>query len=114
MYNPFGLPLIYNPLGPWNAWFAFSTQPARIWTATLCGMAEGWSKVAETGRSVTDKGAETGRRVTDNIIDAEARFAEAASRSTKRRAAAKRRKGHIIRSGRVEPRVKKHRRRRRA
>jgi hypothetical protein len=103
MYNPFGLPLIYNPLGPWNAWFAFSTQPARIWTATLCGMAEGWSKVAETGR-----------RVTDNIIDAEARFAEAASRSTKRRAAAKRRKGHIIRSGRVEPRVKKHRRRRRA
>ena len=71
MYNP----LMYNPL---NAWFAFSTQPVRVWTAMLRGIAEGMAK----------DDAENDRTAADNVIDAEARFSESASRPKRRVAAA--------------------------
>jgi len=94
MYNP----LMYNPL---NAWFAF--QPVRVWTAMLRGIAEGMAK----------DDAENDRTAADNVIDAEARFSESASRPKRRVAAAAVRNGHK-RSGRVKPRGKKVRKRRAA
>lgn len=112
MYNPLGLPPIYNPLGPWNIWFVFSSQAMRVWTGTLRGITEGWAKA----------NAETDRIVTGNIIDAEARFSEAANRATKHRVAKEasaiptkrdRRNRHRVVSDRVAARVKKNQKRRR-
>jgi hypothetical protein len=91
---------MYNP---WNFWFAYWSQPARVWSGTLRGIAEGLAK----------DNAETGRTATDNVIDAEARFSESASRPKRRVAAAAVRNRHK-RSGRVERRGKKVRKRRAA
>jgi len=85
---------MYNPL---NAWFAFSSQPAQVWTGVLRGMAEGWAK-ADTG---TDTLAPEGH-------------SEAANKPKKHRVAAKRIKRHIVRSSRVKLPVKKVRTRRAA
>jgi hypothetical protein len=91
---------MYNP---WNFWFAYWSQPARVWLGTLRGVAEGLAK----------DNAETVRRATDNVIDAEARFSESASKPKRRVAAAAVRNTHR-RSGRAERRGKKVRKRRAA
>jgi hypothetical protein len=88
---------------PWNFWFASWTQPARVWSGTLRGIAEGLAK----------DDAETGRTATHNVIDAEARFSESASKPKRRVAAAAVRNRHK-RSGRVQRRGKKVRKRRAA
>ena len=49
-----------NPLGPWNAWFALSTQAARMcWDALLLRclrVAQGGAKArTETQRMITEK-----------------------------------------------------------
>jgi hypothetical protein len=99
-----------NPLGPWNMWFAVSSQPARIWTGVLRGMAQGWAKAD----------AETDRTVIENVGGAQTNIAAAASKLTKHRVAKEalavpakrgRRKRHRVRSGRVDHRVKKNRKR---
>jgi hypothetical protein len=89
---------MYNP---WNFWFACWSQPARVWSGTLRGIAEGLAK----------NNAESGQTATDNVIDAEARFSESASRPKRRVAAAAVRNRHK-RSGPVKPRGKKVRKRR--
>jgi hypothetical protein len=91
---------MYNP---WNFWFAYWSQPARVWSGTLRGIAEGLAK----------DNAQTGRTPADNVIDAEAQFSESASRPKRRVAAAAVRNEHK-RSGRVERRDKKVRKRRAA
>src|SRR6516225_3634553 len=56
---------MFNPLGPWNAWFALSTQAARMcWDAQAVillrclRVAQGGAKVrAETQRMITEKAA---------------------------------------------------------
>jgi hypothetical protein len=111
MYNPLGLPLMYNPLGPWNAWFALSSQAARVWAGTLRGIAQGCAKAD----------AETDRMVTENVGTAEAQISEAARKSNNKHQGAKkalavaakrnRRNRHRVRAGRVGHRVKKIRKR---
>jgi len=91
---------MYNP---WNFWFAYWSQPARVWAGTLRGIAEGLAM----------NHAESGRMATDNVIDAEARFSESASRQKRRVAAAAVRNRHR-RSGPVKPRGQKVRKRRAA
>jgi hypothetical protein len=107
MYNPVGLALMYNPFGPWNAWFALSSQAARGWTDAWRGMAQGFARV----------GAETGSMVTKNDGAAEAENSEASreSNSSKRNhnggsaiaARRNRRMRHSVRSSRVDRRVKR-------
>src|SRR5262249_45983690 len=56
---------MFNPLGPWNAWFALSTQAARMcWDAQAVillrclRVAQGGAKArAETQRMITEKAA---------------------------------------------------------
>jgi hypothetical protein len=99
---------MYNPLGPWNAWFAFSSQAARVcWetqAGTLRGIAQGGAKAE----------AETDRMVMENVGVGEAQIPAAARKSnkkhrvaTKASAVAKRDRRHRVRSGRVDHRVKK-------
>jgi len=79
MYNPLGLPLMYNPLGPWNTWFALSSHAARVWMGTLRRITQGWAK----------PDAETDRIVTENVGATHHKILGAASKSTKQRVAKK-------------------------
>jgi hypothetical protein len=111
MYTPFGLPLMYNPAGPWNTWLAVSSQPARIWTGMLRVMVQGWSQ----------HDAETDRLVSKHLGPAEAGIAPSANEPSRDGVAKKalefpprraRRNGDRIRSGRVNHRIKKTKKRR--
>jgi hypothetical protein len=106
---------MYNPLGPWNAWFALSSQAARACWATQAGMLRG---IAQAGATETD------RMITENVSAAEALIPVAARKSNKNHRVARkavavaakmdRRKRHRIRSGRVAHRAKKIQKRRAA
>jgi hypothetical protein len=113
---------MYNPLGPWNAWFALSSQAARVCWATQAGMLRG---IAQAGAKAE---TETDRMVTENVDAAETQIPGAARKSNqKHRVANKalsvaakrdRRNGQSVRSdrvrsGRVDHRVKKIQKRRR-
>jgi hypothetical protein len=103
---------MYNPLAPWNAWFALSSQPARVWAGMLRGIAQGCAKAD----------AETDRMVTENVGAAGTQISEAARKSNKKHRGEKkafavaanrdRRNRHGVRSDRVDHRVKKIRKRR--
>ena len=105
------LSLMYNPLGPWNAWFALSSQAARVCWATQVGMLRG---IAQGGAKAE---AETDRMVIENVGVGEAQIPAAARKSNKKHQVAKkasavaakrdRRNRHRVRSGRVDHRVKK-------
>jgi hypothetical protein len=111
--------LMYNPLGPWNAWFALSSQAARVCWATQAGMLRGVAGAkAET---------ETDRMVIENVA-AEAQIPAAARKSNKKRRVAnkalsvaakrdrrnrQRVRSERVRSGRVDRRIKKIQKRRR-
>ena len=103
---------MYNPLGPWNAWIALTSQPARLYLATQAGMLRG---IAQAGAKAE---TETSRMA--------AQFPVAARKSNKKRRVARkavavaakrdRRNGHKVRvrSGRVAHRAKKIQKRRAA
>jgi hypothetical protein len=111
---------MYNPLAPWNAWFALTSQPARLYLATQAGMLRGIAKGAAKAETETD------RVVTENIGAAEAQIPAAARKSNKKHRVARkavavaakrdRRKRHRVRvrSGRVAHRAKKIQKRRAA
>ena len=102
---------MYTPLGPWNAWFALSSQAARVCWATQAGMLRG---IAQGGAKAE---AETDRMVIENVGVGEAQIPAAARKSNKKHQVAKkasavaakrdRRNRHRVRSGRVDHRVKK-------
>jgi hypothetical protein len=103
---------MYNP---WNAWFALSSQAARDCWAIQAGMLRG---IAQGGAKAE---AETNRMVTENVGAAQAEIPAAARKSTKPRVAKKalagaakrhRRNRRRVRSGRLEPWVKKLQKRR--
>jgi hypothetical protein len=107
---------MYNPLGPWNAWFALSSQAARVCWATQAGM------LHEIARAGAKAETETDRMVTENVGAAEAQI-PATARKSKHRVARKtvavaakrdRRNRHRVRSGRVAHRAKKIQKRRAA
>jgi hypothetical protein len=110
------LSLMYNPLRPWNAFFALSSQPARVWWATQAGMWRGITQSVAIAKSETD------RMVTENGGAAEAQIPAVARKPSKKHQVAKkamavganrdRRNRHRarsdrVRSGRVDHRVKK-------
>ena len=107
--------VMYNP--PWNAWFALSSQAARICFATQAGMLRGIAKGTAKAKTETD------RMVIENVGAAPA----AARKSNQQQRVA--RKGlavatkrdrrnrnwpHHVRSSRVDHRVRKIRKRRAA
>jgi hypothetical protein len=106
MYNPFGLPMMYNPLGPWNTWLAVSSQPARIWAGMLRGIMQGWSQPdAETDRIISKN---LGPAEPDVPASAnEARRDGVAKKALELPAQRARRNGHRVRSSRVDHRIKK-------
>jgi hypothetical protein len=69
---------MYNPLGPWNAWFALSSQAARVCWATQAGMLRG---IAQAGAKAE---TETDRMVTENVGAAEAQIPAAARKPNKK------------------------------
>jgi hypothetical protein len=99
------LSLMYNPLGPWNAWFALTSQPARIYLATQAGMLRGIAQAGAKAETETNRMA--------------AQIPAAARKSNKKRRVARkavavaaksdRRNRHRVRvlSGRVVHRAKK-------
>ena len=77
--------LMYNPLGAWNAWFALSSQAARVCWATQAAMLRGIAQAGAKGETETD------RMVTENAGATEAQIASVVvykSRLTKRRVSA--------------------------
>jgi hypothetical protein len=112
---------MYNPLGPWNAWFALSSQAARVCWATQAGMFRG---IAQAGSKAE---TETDRMVTENVGAAEAQIPAAARKSNKKHRVAnkalsvatkrdrrnRQRVRSEVRSGRVDHRIKKIQKRRR-
>ena len=115
------LSLMYNPLGPWNAFFALSSQPARVWWATQAGI---WRGIAQ---SVAIAKSETDRMVAENGGGAEAQIPTVARKPSKKHQVAKkamavgansdrrnrnRARSDRVRSGRVDHRVKKIQKRR--
>jgi hypothetical protein len=113
--------LMYNPFGPWNAWFALSSQAARVCWATQAGMLRG---VAQAGVKAE---TETDRMVIENVA-AEAQIPTAARKSNKKRRVAnkalsvaakrdrrnrQRVRSDRVRSGRVDHRIEKIQKRRR-
>ena len=111
---------MYNPLVPWNAWFALSSQAARICLATQAGMLRG---IAQAGAKAT----ESDRMVAENVSAAEAQIPAAARKSSKKHPIVKtalavaakrdRRNSHRMRSdrarsGRADHRAKKIQKRR--
>jgi hypothetical protein len=74
---------MYIPLGPWNAWFALSTQAARVCWATQAGMLRG---IAQAGAKAE---TETDRMVTENVGAAEVQIPAAARKSNKKHRVAK-------------------------
>jgi hypothetical protein len=113
---------MYNPLGPWNAWFALSSQAARVCWATQAGMFRG---IAQAGSKAE---TETDGMVTENVGAAEAQIPAAARKSNKKHRVAnkalsvaakrdrrnrQRVRSDRVRSGRVDHRIKKIQKRRR-
>jgi hypothetical protein len=108
---------MYNP---WNAWFALSSQAARVCWATQAGMLRG------IAQGVAKAEAETDRMVTENVGAAEAQISEEsnkkhrgakkalaiAAKRDRRNGQRDRRNRRRVRSGRDEPRVKKIQKRR--
>jgi hypothetical protein len=105
---------------PWNAWFALSSQAARVCWATQAGMLRG---IAQAGAKT-----ETDRMVTENVGAAEVQIPAAARKSNKKHRIAKkalsvapkrdrrnrqRVRADGVRSGRADHRIKKIQKRRR-
>jgi hypothetical protein len=104
------LSLMYNPLGPWDAWLALSSEAARVYWATQSGMLRGIANGA------TKAEIETDRVVTENVGAAEAQIPAAARKSNKKHPVARKavtvpgkrdRRNRQVRSGRVDHRAKK-------
>ena len=103
---------MYNPLGPWNAWFALSSQAARVCWATQASMLRG---IALAGAKTE---IETDRMVTENVRAGEAQIPAAAPESNKKHRLANKAllvaaKRDRLRSGRADHRIKKIQKRRR-
>jgi hypothetical protein len=107
MYNPLGLPLMYNPLEPWNAWFAFSSQPAHAWAGMLRGIAQGCAKAdAETDRMVIENvgAAEPAHKSNNKHRGANKAMAVAAQRDRRNRQKRVRYNRHRVRSKKISKR----------
>jgi hypothetical protein len=113
---------MYNPLGPWNAWFALSSQAARVCWATQAGMLRGITQAGAKAETEID------RMVTKNVGAAEAQIPAAARKSNKKHRVAnkalsvaakrdrrnrQRVRSDRVRSSRVDHRIKKIQKRRR-
>jgi hypothetical protein len=113
---------MYNPLGPWNAWFALSSQAARVCWATQAAMLRGIAQAGAKGETETD------RMVTENAGATEAQIPAAARKSNKKHRVAnkalsvaakrdrrnrQRVRSDRVRSGRRDHRIKKIQKRRR-
>jgi hypothetical protein len=113
---------MYNPLGPWNAWFALSSQAARVCWATQAGMLRGITQAGAKAETEIDQ------MVTKNVGAAEAQIPAAARKSNKKHRVAnkalsvatkrdrrnrRRVRSDRVRSGRVDHRIKKIQKRRR-
>jgi hypothetical protein len=75
---------MYNPLEPWNAWFALSSQAARVCWATQAGMLRGITQAGAKAETEID------RMVTKNVGAAEAKIPAAARKSNKKHRVARR------------------------
>jgi hypothetical protein len=100
---------MYNPLGPWNAWFALSSEAARVYLATQSGMLRGIARAGSKAETETD------RVVTENVGAAEAQIPATSCKSNNKRRVA--RKAVAVaakrdRPGRVAHRTKKIQKRR--
>jgi hypothetical protein len=69
---------MYNRLVPWNAWFALSSQAARVCWATQAGMLRGIARAGAKAETETD------RMVTENVGAAEVQIPAAARKSNKK------------------------------
>jgi hypothetical protein len=112
---------MYNPLEPWNAWFALSSQAARVCWATQAGMLRGITQAGAKAETEID------RMVTKKVGAAEAQIPAAARKSNKKHRVAntlsvatkrdrrnrRRVRSDRVRSGRVDHRIKKIQKRRR-
>jgi hypothetical protein len=113
---------MYNPLGPWNAWFALSSQAARVCWATQAGLLRGIARAGAKAETETD------RMVTEKVGAAEAQISAAARKSNKKHRVAnktlsvaakrdrrnrQRVRSDRVRSGRFDHRIKKIQKRRR-
>jgi hypothetical protein len=113
---------MYNPLVPWNAWFALSSQAARVCWATQAAMLRGIARAGAKAETETD------RMVTENVGAAEVQIPAAARKSNKKHRIAKkalsvaakrdrrnrqRVRSDGVRSGRADHRIKKIQKRRR-
>jgi hypothetical protein len=106
------LSLMYNPLVPWNAWFALSSQAARICLATQAGMLRGIARAGakaetETDRMVTETIGSAAAARTDRVAKKSMAVGAKAGRRNRRRV-----RSNSARSGRVEHRIKKIQKRR--
>jgi hypothetical protein len=99
---------MYNLFAPWNAWFALTSQPARLYLETQAGMLRGIANAkAET---------ESDRAVTKIISATEAQIPAVAHKSNQKHRVARKSNRHRVRvrSGRVRHRPKKIQKRRAA
>ncbi len=110
---------MYDPLMPWNTWFALTSRAARLYWATQVGMLRG---IAPPVGGKTE--AETDRLVAEGVGATEKQVPAASSESKKKRQVARsaksdrhkrrRLRSHRVRSGRVDHPIKKNRKRRAA
>jgi hypothetical protein len=80
---------MYNPLEPWNAWFALSSQAARFCWATQAGMLRGIAQGGAKAEAEADADAETDRTVIENVGVGEAQIPAAARKSNRKHRVAK-------------------------